>query len=153
MGNSPGPVNSPHKGPVTQKMFPFDDVIMCCKRILTRFLANQCFSTRLDAQRHSLPELRAREIHFTLYSGSAHAHLKECIEKYIHIFPLFFQVTIFTTPMISRSFNIVRHSISWVYDESFVHKKIKVCCTQLTSAEQIISPGLYNGILPITAVS
>ena len=27
-GNSPGPVNSPHKGPVTQKMFPFDDVIM-----------------------------------------------------------------------------------------------------------------------------
>ena len=28
MGNSPGPVNSPHKGPVTRKMFPFDEVIM-----------------------------------------------------------------------------------------------------------------------------
>ena len=27
-GNSPGPVNSPHKWPVTLKMFPFDDVIM-----------------------------------------------------------------------------------------------------------------------------
>ena len=27
-GNSPGPVNSPHKLPVTRKMFPFDDVIM-----------------------------------------------------------------------------------------------------------------------------
>ena len=27
-GNSPGPVNSPHKGPVTRKMFPFDDDIM-----------------------------------------------------------------------------------------------------------------------------
>ena len=27
-GNSPGPVNSPHKGPVTRKMFPFDNVIM-----------------------------------------------------------------------------------------------------------------------------
>ena len=27
-GKSPGPVNSPHKGPVTGKMFPFDDVIM-----------------------------------------------------------------------------------------------------------------------------
>ena len=26
--NSPGPVNSPHKRPVTRKMFPFDDVIM-----------------------------------------------------------------------------------------------------------------------------
>ena len=28
LGNSPGPVNSPHKRPVTRKMFPFDDVIM-----------------------------------------------------------------------------------------------------------------------------
>ena len=28
VGNSPGPVNSPHKGPVTRKMFPFDAVIM-----------------------------------------------------------------------------------------------------------------------------
>ena len=28
-GNSPGPVNSPHKGPVTRKMCPFDYVIMC----------------------------------------------------------------------------------------------------------------------------
>ena len=28
VGNSPGPVNSLHKGPVTWKMFPFDDVIM-----------------------------------------------------------------------------------------------------------------------------
>ena len=27
-GNSPGPVNSTRKGPVTRKMFPFDDVIM-----------------------------------------------------------------------------------------------------------------------------
>ena len=27
-GNSPGPGNSPHKGPVTRKMVPFDDVIM-----------------------------------------------------------------------------------------------------------------------------
>ena len=26
--NSPGPVNSPHKGPVTRNMFPFDDAIM-----------------------------------------------------------------------------------------------------------------------------
>ena len=24
------PVNSQHKGPVTQKMFPFDDIIVCC---------------------------------------------------------------------------------------------------------------------------
>ena len=29
------PVNSPHKGPVTRKMFPFDDVIMCFRHRLT----------------------------------------------------------------------------------------------------------------------
>ena len=28
VGTSPGPVNSPHKGPVTRKMLSFDDVIM-----------------------------------------------------------------------------------------------------------------------------
>ena len=28
VGNSPGPVNSPHKRPVPRKMFPFDEVIM-----------------------------------------------------------------------------------------------------------------------------
>ena len=28
VGNSPGPVNSPQKGPATRKMLPFDDVIM-----------------------------------------------------------------------------------------------------------------------------
>ena len=30
VGYSPVPVNSPHKGPVTRKMFPFDDVIVIC---------------------------------------------------------------------------------------------------------------------------
>ena len=34
VGNSPGPVNSPHKGPVTRKMFPFDDVMMSYQGIL-----------------------------------------------------------------------------------------------------------------------
>ena len=35
VGNSPGPVNSPHKGPVTRKMFPFDDVIMLFRELFT----------------------------------------------------------------------------------------------------------------------
>ena len=30
-----GTVNSPHKWPVTLKMFPFDDVIMCKQRPIT----------------------------------------------------------------------------------------------------------------------
>ena len=29
-----GPVNSPHKGPVTRKVFPFDDVILIKKKSL-----------------------------------------------------------------------------------------------------------------------
>ena len=37
VGNSPGPVNSPHKEPVTRKMFPFDDVIMTIV-----FICNMC---------------------------------------------------------------------------------------------------------------
>ena len=32
-----GPVNSPHKWPVTRKMFPFDDVIMFMKSRCTIF--------------------------------------------------------------------------------------------------------------------
>ena len=44
VGNSPGPVNSPHKGPVTRKMFPFDDVIMNkWKNMLSRPVTRKMF--------------------------------------------------------------------------------------------------------------
>ena len=49
VGNSPGPVNSPHKGPVTRKMFPFDDVIMkvqafrVCESFITMSIFNFVF--------------------------------------------------------------------------------------------------------------
>ena len=36
-----GPVNSPHKGPVTRKLFPFDDVIM-----LIQIMARRMFDTK-----------------------------------------------------------------------------------------------------------
>ena len=36
-GNSPGPVNSPHKWPVTRIMFPFDDVIMISGYVIVWF--------------------------------------------------------------------------------------------------------------------
>ena len=39
VGNSPGKVNSPHKGPVTRKMFPFDDVIMFYQSYLAAIMA------------------------------------------------------------------------------------------------------------------
>ena len=44
-GNSPGPVNSPHKGPVTRKMFPFDDVIMYYSNIAGASLRGQWVKT------------------------------------------------------------------------------------------------------------
>ena len=31
-GSRRRPVNSPHKEPVTRKMFPFDDIIMACDK-------------------------------------------------------------------------------------------------------------------------
>ena len=36
-GNSPGTGDSPHKWPVTRKMFPFDDIIMMTRHIYRRF--------------------------------------------------------------------------------------------------------------------
>ena len=43
-----GPVNSPHKGPLTRKMFPFDDVIMFpAQRPVTRSF-NVFFDLRLN---------------------------------------------------------------------------------------------------------
>ena len=45
-----GPVNSPHKGPVTRKMFPFDDVIMAvCRRVRssTRLISSHKGTTRI----------------------------------------------------------------------------------------------------------
>ena len=36
-GGYRSPVNSPHKGPVTQKMFPFDDVIMGIGLVLPKY--------------------------------------------------------------------------------------------------------------------
>ena len=44
-GNSPGPVNSPHKGPVTRKMLPFDDVIMFTLMRRYCFIDNCTFIT------------------------------------------------------------------------------------------------------------
>ena len=62
------PVNSPHKGPVTRKMFPFDDVIMKQKKDLVRkimYLMETIFiSSRqfLCSQDGFFFQFRAREI-------------------------------------------------------------------------------------------
>ena len=44
VGSSPGPVNSPHKGPVTRKFFPFEDVFMSytCWNLNAYITGGQC---------------------------------------------------------------------------------------------------------------
>ena len=49
-----GPVNSPHKWPVTQKMFPFDDVIMS-------------FTKRIDVGWGEAPQTAFRQINKVQY--------------------------------------------------------------------------------------
>ena len=54
-----GPVNSPHKWPVTRKMFPFDDVIMGCRVSRALWFASSNWSFRTSpatsVQRSVLP--------------------------------------------------------------------------------------------------
>ena len=59
-GNSRGPVNSPHKWPITRKLFPFDDVIMLIVRLhkpnirLTRDIGSNTLTSLLwSARPHS----------------------------------------------------------------------------------------------------
>ena len=50
-----GPVNSPHKWPVTRKMFPFDDVIM--------ELHNKCLQTKINlSKKHQRLRTRIQNI-------------------------------------------------------------------------------------------
>ena len=65
-----GPVNSPHKGPVTRKMFPFDDVIMRMSQLRTMVLSicvkwsMMCIITIIGA---ALVVARHREFSFVDY--------------------------------------------------------------------------------------
>ena len=43
-GNPPSPANSPHKGPVTRKMFPFDDIIIFMEYISQTVYEKTCWS-------------------------------------------------------------------------------------------------------------
>ena len=47
-GNSPWLVNSPHKGPVTRKMFPFDDVIMSTDRAINVIMEFRSFRDQIS---------------------------------------------------------------------------------------------------------
>ena len=63
-GNSPGPVNSPHKGPGTRKMFPFDDVIMHCLNLCGSSLPHTIRAVDPNVVHHTRPIItRPPEVH------------------------------------------------------------------------------------------
>ena len=57
-----GPVNSPHKGPVTRKMYPFDDVIMwshwTSKMIVRYILSSLCLRLSQSSQSSFIQYMR-----------------------------------------------------------------------------------------------
>ena len=75
------PVNSPHKGPVTRKMFPFAGVIMCVKMFnivacdMSKCIFDMIFNWKLEdnadtlAQRHTLGKI-AIEMVIPDYTGN-----------------------------------------------------------------------------------
>ena len=84
VGNSPGPVNSPHKGPVTRKMFPFDDVIMSyCYICWTEPTVNTVHSALINIvlkgveTTSSINQHRARVVHNWLYFSCQHKAIFE----------------------------------------------------------------------------
>ena len=94
VGNSPGPVNSPHKGPVTRKMFPFDDVIMSTPKmesvIMMQHLQAKCNSWYLISliwwvilQIVSVLFLISNAIQ-TLLRGCGNCQRKQYASKYPH---------------------------------------------------------------------
>ena len=72
------PVNSPHKWPVTRKMFPLDDVIMCYKIHTTAWLNIKLYTSQLP----KLPKLtqRTHDAIITLFLlGSVISYIKKYI--------------------------------------------------------------------------
>ena len=63
-GNHRGPVNSPHKGPVTRKLLPFDDVIMNNVRDQTAILWRTIYQIFMFCASISRAVVSSREINF-----------------------------------------------------------------------------------------
>ena len=73
-----GPVNSPHKWPVTRKMFPFDDVIMPYLYLCT-LLSSQWSRAHLELCRFEIDEIDEYLIHVGTANASASIVLSEII--------------------------------------------------------------------------
>ena len=80
VGNSPGPVNSPHKWPVTRNVFPFDDDIMCS------FLLHTSSVLYLDTTVFRMPGMR-----FILDVGNIHPSVHYGVADLINGLPVNFE--------------------------------------------------------------
>ena len=84
VGNSPGPVNSPHKWPVTRKMFPFDDVIMVLLALCQVHV--HCKGTVIDLGDNMVPSSRFHGKHIVCFTISCHRMADFPISYHIHKF-------------------------------------------------------------------
>ena len=75
VGNSPGPVNSPHKGPVTRKMLPFDDVIMTA--LVWTNIRREAQNTTTD-MRHKLCE-KTNQLQRNPWNTDLETLIKHCL--------------------------------------------------------------------------
>ena len=75
-----GPVNSPHKWPVTRKMFPFDDVIMLTSHRPIFFRASIYQADgRLSVRSHEVSKSRDSGLNFSSSGfGMWQAHRQRC---------------------------------------------------------------------------
>ena len=75
-----GPVNSPHKWPVTRKMFPFDDVIMslmCVTKRMVKHLVGYSFYTLILPQVENAPMIKEPPPKWTIRQS----RVKHCDEQ------------------------------------------------------------------------
>ena len=74
-----GPVNSMHKWPVTWKMFPFDDVIMCLGSAFMAWICDVSLATSLikpiDGKQEKLPLSLGKNTVVTLPKLSEHSNI------------------------------------------------------------------------------
>ena len=126
VGNSPGPVNSPHKGPVTRKMFPFDDVIMTiwsasydyCRRFVLCFVG--LWFDLYQCTRDTIIALLLRQIDVaTSFWRNNDVIITSCARRDAHLSGLLHQ------RWATRSIVIVKISKYVVKDELAINKRIK----------------------------
>ena len=126
VGKSPGPVNSPHKGPVTRKMFPFDDVIMSRICITWSNITRYCLQPIKTETEYKLECVLQTDTPWLAREGELYG---VCWEDFGNKWPLynggalyFLQILIFYM-MTSSKENIFRVTCP-LWGESFSHRWI-----------------------------